>query len=42
VISGVSRSGELVDVKLDDGSSDTLAVYDVQDAIRNKFLSGST
>jgi hypothetical protein len=39
VISGVSRGGELVDVKFDDGSSDTLAVYDVQDAITNQFLS---
>jgi hypothetical protein len=41
VISGVSRRGELVNVKFDNSSGDTLAVCDVQDRSSNTFSRGA-
>jgi hypothetical protein len=41
VISGVSRCGELVNVKFGDSSRDTLAVYDVQDRSPNSSSRGA-
>jgi hypothetical protein len=41
VISGVSCGGELVNVKFDDSSSDTLAVCDMQDRSSNSSSRGA-